>query len=191
MIIAPCLALCEQLWPFYGPVYPFYDLARRFRFLYGLCKVFDDLFNLYDLSWQDFDLIGLVMSFLSVIDPNSFGLVSFQITFFAKSVLGLASRLSDSISKLPEKHKIKVEWTEFFTASLYPIPLGLFVELAKSDFDESLIHAFGKLQYFYRRHANRLRSFYSIFHFLAVVLFKKSVYLANLLAGRSAYFCGS
>ena len=38
----------------------------------------------------------------------------------------------------------------------------------------------------YRTHANRPRSVYSIFHFFAYGLFKKSVYLANLLAGRLA-----
>ena len=38
----------------------------------------------------------------------------------------------------------------------------------------------------YRTNAKRPRSVYSIFHFFACGLFKKSVYLANLLAGRSA-----
>ena len=31
---------------------------------------------IYGLSWQNIDLIGHVSSFLAVIDPNSFGLVS-------------------------------------------------------------------------------------------------------------------
>ena len=50
---------------------------------------------LYGLLWQNIDLIGLVSSFLAVIDPNSFGLVVSQTssvdifvphTFFVNSV---------------------------------------------------------------------------------------------------------
>ena len=40
------------VWPFHGPVCP-----------------------LYGLLWQNINLIGLELSFLAVIDPNSFGLV--------------------------------------------------------------------------------------------------------------------
>ena len=47
----------------------FYGLLWPFMAFYGHIIVF------YGLSWQNIDLIGLVPSFLAVIDPNSFGLV--------------------------------------------------------------------------------------------------------------------
>ena len=40
--------------------------------LFWSCMV---LYVFYGLLWQNIDLIGLVSSFLAVIDPNSFGLV--------------------------------------------------------------------------------------------------------------------
>ena len=47
--------------------------------LYGLLWHFIAFYGYNGLLWQNFDLIGLVSSFLAVIDPNSFGLVSFKI----------------------------------------------------------------------------------------------------------------
>ena len=38
----------------------------------------------YGLLWQNIDLIGLVSSFLAVIDPNSFGLVCYDTGFVAE-----------------------------------------------------------------------------------------------------------
>ena len=43
--------------------------------LYGISWTF------YGLLWQTIDLIGLVSSFLAVMDPNSFRLVSFASDF--------------------------------------------------------------------------------------------------------------
>ena len=47
-----CMAFDGLVWPFYGLIWP-----------------------LYGFLWQNIDLIGLVWSFLAVINPNSFGLV--------------------------------------------------------------------------------------------------------------------
>ena len=47
-----------------------YGLLWSYMAFYGHITVFNGL------SWQNIDLIGLVSSFLKVIDPNSFGLVS-------------------------------------------------------------------------------------------------------------------
>ena len=52
---------------FYGLIWPF--MATYVIVFYGL-------------SWQNIDLSGLVLSFLAVIDPNSFGLVLFKISKF-------------------------------------------------------------------------------------------------------------
>ena len=46
-----------------------HGLLLSYMALYGHFTVF------YGLSWQNIDLIGLVSSFLAVIDPNIFGLV--------------------------------------------------------------------------------------------------------------------
>ena len=54
----------------------FSGLIRSFMVLmvlYGHIIVF------YGRSWQNIDLIGLISSFLAVIDPNSFGLVQSKI----------------------------------------------------------------------------------------------------------------
>ena len=56
------------MWPFAT----LHGLVWSFMVFYGHFIVF------YSLSWQNVDLIGLVLSFLAVIDPNSFGLVVYQ-----------------------------------------------------------------------------------------------------------------
>ena len=64
-ISRPFVVFCNVAWPckvIYSPIWPF-------MVLYGHIIVF------YGRSWQNVDLIGLVSSFLAVIDPNSFGLV--------------------------------------------------------------------------------------------------------------------
>ena len=45
------------------------------------------------LSWPNIDLIGLVSSFLAVIDPNSFGLVSIEITIHWDSLVKISDKL--------------------------------------------------------------------------------------------------
>ena len=56
------------------------SLLRDCMVFYGLFMVLYDLFIvIYGLLWQVFYLIGLVLFFLVVIDPNSFGLVFFRL----------------------------------------------------------------------------------------------------------------
>ena len=58
-----CVALCGLVWPFVASLWPLYGLfMASFWPLYGLFMVF----------------YGKISSFLAVIDPNSFGLVSVQ-----------------------------------------------------------------------------------------------------------------
>ena len=45
--------------------------------LWSYMAFFGYIIVFYGLSWQNIDLIGLVSSFLAVIDPNSFVLVEF------------------------------------------------------------------------------------------------------------------
>ena len=51
-----------------------YDLTWPFMVLYGLIWSYMAFYDHIDLN---IDMIGLVSSFLAVIDPNSFGLVYF------------------------------------------------------------------------------------------------------------------
>ena len=53
-----------------GLLRPSMVLHGLFMVIYGL------LWPFYGLLWQNIDSIGFVLSFLTVIDPNSFGLVS-------------------------------------------------------------------------------------------------------------------
>ena len=62
--------LDEFLVAFYVHVF-FCDLAWSSMAFNGRCMVF------YDLLSQNIELDGLLLSFLAVIDPNSFGLVSY------------------------------------------------------------------------------------------------------------------
>ena len=58
----PCMVLCDLVWS----VRPYI----AFFTLYGVISMV-----LHGLLWSHIDFIGLVSSFLGVIDPNSFGLV--------------------------------------------------------------------------------------------------------------------
>ena len=57
----------------------FFNLIWPFMFLYGrlwsFMAFYGHIIVFYGLSMQNIELIGLVSSFLAVIDPNSFGLV--------------------------------------------------------------------------------------------------------------------
>ena len=69
---------------------------------------------------------------------------------FAQSVLNLASEVSMKISELDnsleDNRKISEEWHEFFAGSIFPVPLGLFVDLAPHDPQESLLSYLGKYE---------------------------------------------
>ena len=71
-----------------------------------------------------------------------------QIMRFAQSVLSLASEVATKISELDmeleENRKISEEWHEFFAGSIFPVPLGLFVDLAPENSEESLLSYLGK-----------------------------------------------
>ena len=71
-----------------------------------------------------------------------------QIMRFAQSVLSLASEVATKISELDleleENRKISEEWHEFFAGSIFPVPLGLFVDLASENSEESLLSYLGK-----------------------------------------------
>ena len=61
----PCMAFYGCVWPsvaVYGRVWPFMAV-------YGL------VWSFYGLKWHFVVFIGRILSFLAVIDPNSFGLV--------------------------------------------------------------------------------------------------------------------
>ena len=61
------VALYDLLWAFTVYVSPFHGLGLPY---YGLV-----VWRFYGRLWHNIDFIGLVSSFLAVIDPNSFGLV--------------------------------------------------------------------------------------------------------------------
>ena len=63
----PCMAVCGLLW----------SCLCRLVVLYGLFNFHGLVWHFYGRLWQNVDFIGLVSSFLAVIDPNSFGLVIF------------------------------------------------------------------------------------------------------------------
>ena len=71
-----------------------------------------------------------------------------QIMRFAQSVLSLASEVATKIAELDmeleENRKISEEWHEFFAGSIFPVPLGLFVDLAPENSEESLLSYLGK-----------------------------------------------
>ena len=71
-----------------------------------------------------------------------------QIMRFAQSVLSLASEVATKISELDmeleENRKISEEWHEFFAGSIFPVPLGLFVDLAPENSEESLLSYLGE-----------------------------------------------
>ena len=57
--------------------------------IYGL------LWSFYGLLWQNIDSIGFVLSFLTVIDPNSFGLVLYTITVRKRFILYCLKELGE------------------------------------------------------------------------------------------------
>ena len=68
---------------------------------------------------------------------------------FAQSVLSLASEVGTKISELDmeieDNRNISEEWHEFFAGSIFPVPLGLFVDLApENSSEESLLSYLGK-----------------------------------------------
>ena len=69
------VAFCNAAWSckvIYGPIWIFmliYGLLWSLV-LYGLLWSFMAILLFHDRSWQNIDLIGLVLSFLEVIDPN-------------------------------------------------------------------------------------------------------------------------
>ena len=71
-----------------------------------------------------------------------------QIMRLAQSVLALASEVSSKISGLDntceDSRKIIEEWHEFFVGSIFPVPLGLFVDLAPDDPKESILSYLGE-----------------------------------------------
>ena len=52
-----------------------FDLFWYFMVFYGLIGLLWPFVAIYGLLWQNIDFIGLLSSFLAVIDPNLFGLV--------------------------------------------------------------------------------------------------------------------
>ena len=71
---------------------------------------------------------------------------------FSQNVCKLALQVSELMEKIEcqhgSNHKLVEEWHEFFSASIYPIPLGLFVDLgpeaANGAVQESFLCALGK-----------------------------------------------
>ena len=75
-ISRPFVAFCDSAWSYMALLWPFHGLIGDFYIRFIV---------VYGLLWQNVDLIGLVSSFLAVIDPNSFGLVSLVKTFHKTS----------------------------------------------------------------------------------------------------------
>ena len=77
-LAGPRATYCGLVWPFMV----LHDLVWHCMVLYCLVMVVYSLFMVgYGLLWQNIDLIGLELSFLAVIDPISFDLAWFDITF--------------------------------------------------------------------------------------------------------------
>lgn len=75
---------------------------------------------------------------------NSSVFVALQLIRFSQSVLDLALDVSSYIKSLEPGNKLVEEWNEFFAGSIFPSPLGIFIDLASEDPPESLLSSIGK-----------------------------------------------
>ena len=93
------MAMCGLVWPLHGLVNPFHGIVKPFHGVvkpfHGVVKSFQGLvWPFYRLLWQNIDMIGLLLSFIAVIYPNSFGLIFCKSVFFVTLSTGYKEKLA-------------------------------------------------------------------------------------------------
>ena len=121
-----------------------------------ITKQFSDNISQDTLENEDYDfLLCSTVSWIQTLEESKSSFKTCQsaaMCQFSQNVCKLALQVSELMEKIEcqhgSNHKLVEELHEFFSASIYPIPLGLFVDLgpeaANGAVQESFLCALGK-----------------------------------------------